>query len=119
MLAPGLLALAALLLLAPAAEASSCAEEAELLARQYGLAGAGSAPPPEERGTRPALESPPSPEARRPAEGAGSTAPPLDPARRARMEAAVASARAENDERRCFELLEEARSAASGAGEAR
>jgi hypothetical protein len=119
MLAPGLLAFAALLLFAPAAEASSCAEEAELLARQYGLAGAGSAPLPEERSTRPTLESPPSHEARRSAEGAGSAAPPLDPARRARMEASLASARAEDDERRCFELLEEARSAAPGASEGR
>jgi hypothetical protein len=109
-----LLALAVLLVLIvpSAAFAGTCDEEAELLARSYGLAGAGSAAPPEERSTRPTLESPPSPESRSPAEAAGSSqAPALDPDRRARMEAALAAARAAGDEQQCFRLLEEARSA--------
>jgi hypothetical protein len=123
-----------ILLLMPlaAVKASTCAEEAELLARQYGLSGAGTKPGPEERTTKPDQEAPPSPEARRPAEGAGSTdshhapaasgsseTPPLTPERRARMDAALTAARGTGDEAQCFRLLEEARSALPGTGQAR
>jgi hypothetical protein len=109
------LGFAAFIAVPPASQAGTCAEEAELLARQYGLAGAGSSPGPEERSTKPTLESAPSPEARSPAESAGSTqAPPLDPDRRAKMEAALSAARAGGDEQQCFKLLEEARSASPG-----
>jgi hypothetical protein len=121
MRAPVLWALAACIALPPAAMAGTCAEEAELLARQYGLAGAGSAAPPEERSTKPTLESAPSPEQRRPAEGVGSSQPPppLDADRRAKMEAALSAARASTDEQQCFKLLEEARSTSQGAAPAR
>jgi hypothetical protein len=110
-----LLVLAALIAfsVASAAQAGTCDEEAELLARSYGLAGAGSTAPPEERSHRPTPESAPSPQSRSTGEGAGSSqGPALAPDRRARMEAALEAARAAGDEQQCFRLLEEARSAA-------
>jgi len=114
--------LLALLLLPAAASASTCAEEAEMLARQYGLTGAGTKAGPEERSTKPTPEAAPGPSERSPAEGSGSTAspaPPLDPERRAKMEASVAAARASDDEATCFRLLEDARSVSPGKAPAR
>jgi hypothetical protein len=115
MRALSLLAVVLVLAFPSAAPAGTCEEEAELLARSYGLASAGSAAPPEERSNQPTLEAPPSPESRSPAEAAGSSqTPALEPERRGRMEAALAAARAAGDEQQCFQLLEQARSAAPG-----